>query len=161
MKWFFDSVHELHTRHERLKNFVHNGMRYPLPPWGQKVMGVVYMSIPIIAGYHIMQWAISKAPTELPEEFMKEQGQKEGVYGNTRIGADGSEQKVGAGGWGAGVNLAVSDKETNERSAESLKRYMRKLKREKRRKEREEQLKQQQQHKEEEEKAASKETNSA
>jgi hypothetical protein len=128
MNWFFQGLHEINQRHERLKNFVHNGMRYPLPPWGQKVMGCAYFTIPIIGGYYIMQWAISKAPKELQ---MDQHGiQKGEVYGNTRIVQGGQEQRVGAGGWGGGVKLAVNDAETQERSSKSLKRYMRQLKRE-------------------------------
>mmetsp|Transcript_2379 Transcript_2379/g.3217 ORF Transcript_2379/g.3217 Transcript_2379/m.3217 type:complete len:148 (+) Transcript_2379:156-599(+) len=123
MSWF----HEFNLRHERLKNFVHNGMRYPLPPWGQKVMALVYFTIPVIGGYYIMQWAISKAPTAIEME------NQEGVlYGNKRVLDDGQEQVVGARGWGGGVNLAVSDAETQERSSESLKRYMKQLKKQQR-----------------------------
>ena len=123
MNWLY----ELHQRHERLKHFVHNGMRYPLPPWGQKVMGLVYFSIPVFLGYHVMQWAISKAPTAIEME------EQEGVYGNKRVTKDGREILVGAGGWGGGVNLATNDAETSERSSESLKRYMRQLKRQQQR----------------------------
>ena len=56
-----------HERHERLKNYVHNGFRYPLPRWGQRVMGFVYFTLPVIGGYHVMQWAISKSHEEIGE----------------------------------------------------------------------------------------------
>ena len=59
-----------HQRHERLKNYVHNGFRYPLPPWGRAVMGFVYFSLPVVIGYPVMQWAISKSHAEIGERGM-------------------------------------------------------------------------------------------
>jgi len=50
-----------------LKNYVHNGFRVPLPPWGRAVMGFVYFSLPVIGGYYVMQWAISKSHEEIGE----------------------------------------------------------------------------------------------
>jgi len=58
---------KFHDRHERLKNYVHNGFRVPLPPWGRAVMGFVYFSLPVIGGYYVMQWAISKSHEEIGE----------------------------------------------------------------------------------------------
>lgn len=59
----------LGKKHERLKKKIHN-FRIPLSKNGQRVMFVVYFSIPIIAGYHIMQWAIGKS-----EENLSAQGE--------------------------------------------------------------------------------------
>jgi len=54
----------LSTRHTALKERIH-AFRIPLPPAGQKIMGFVYFSIPVIGGYHIMQWAISQSAANL------------------------------------------------------------------------------------------------
>jgi hypothetical protein len=65
--WLLNAYHEFHKRHEHVKNYVHNGFRYPLPPWGRTIMGFVYFSLPVIGGYHVMQWAISKSHEEIGE----------------------------------------------------------------------------------------------
>jgi hypothetical protein len=62
-----DAYMTFHKKHERLKNFVHNGFRYPLPPAGRAFMGFVYFSMPVIGGYYVMQWAISKSHEEIGE----------------------------------------------------------------------------------------------
>jgi hypothetical protein len=54
---FFKSIGE---RHERLKRKIH-AFRIPLSPAGQKVMAVVYFSIPVICGVFIMDYAIGKS----------------------------------------------------------------------------------------------------
>lgn len=41
-------------KHESLKKRIHN-FRIPLSPAGQRIMSVIYFSIPVIAGYYIMQ----------------------------------------------------------------------------------------------------------
>ena len=132
-------LYELHIRHERLKRFVHEGMRYPLPRWGQYAMGGVYFTIPVIAGYYLMQWNMKMAEAKfgLNGEKMPKGHINQGdhnmetaaVFGNTRL-VDGQEQRVGAGGWGGGVRLAISDPETQERNQKKIRKYLRKLKRE-------------------------------
>ena len=54
----------LAEKHERLKKRIHN-FRIPLSKNGQRVMFVVYFSIPIVVGYNIMQWAIGKSQQNL------------------------------------------------------------------------------------------------
>ena len=49
-----DFIKDLSARHERLKKRIHS-FRIPLGPFGQRVMGVVYFSIPLILGYYIME----------------------------------------------------------------------------------------------------------
>ena len=63
--WLMNAYVTFHKKHERLKNYVHNGFRYPLPPWGRTLMGFVYFSLPVLGGYHVMQWAISKSHEEI------------------------------------------------------------------------------------------------
>jgi hypothetical protein len=45
---------DLREKHENLKKRIH-AFRLPLSPTGQKLMGFVYFTIPVIVGYYIMQ----------------------------------------------------------------------------------------------------------
>jgi hypothetical protein len=49
-----DFFRNISRKHEELKKKIHS-FRIPLSPRGQKIMGFVYFTIPIIAGYYIMQ----------------------------------------------------------------------------------------------------------
>jgi hypothetical protein len=123
---WFSSIHE---RHERLKHTVHEGMRVPLPKWGRFAMGCFYFCIPLVGGHYVMQWAISKS-----HESIGEQGEKLKVkdlqgLGNKRLDAEGNLKTVGAGGWGGGVKLAVSDEETQKHNREMLNKYFKKQRR--------------------------------
>ena len=53
-------LRSLSARHEALKERIH-AFRIPLSPAGQRVMGLVYFCIPVVAGYYIMQSAISQS----------------------------------------------------------------------------------------------------
>ncbi|KAJ0410265.1 hypothetical protein P43SY_002597 [Pythium insidiosum] len=53
-------LRDLGAAHERLKKRVH-AFRIPLSKNGQRAMGVVYFSIPVIAGYFVMKWAERRA----------------------------------------------------------------------------------------------------
>ena len=61
------TLRTLHEKHENLKRIVHTGWRYPLPKWGQFAMGCVYFTIPVVGGWFVMQWAISKSVVEIGE----------------------------------------------------------------------------------------------
>jgi hypothetical protein len=170
--WFMNAYLAFHKRHESVKNYVHNGFRYPLPPWGRTLMGFVYFSLPVIGGYHVMQWAISKSHEEIGERgtsqlFLGEayavnnkknriessigplvshlclahfpffsfvSGEKlrnkqiEGIGDKVMIdNATGvTKKKVGAGGWGGGVNLAVSNETIQEKNQRMLKKFLKK-----------------------------------
>ena len=142
-----DAYMAFHERHERLKNYVHNGFRYPLPKWGRAVMGFVYFSMPIIGGYHVMQWAISKSHESIGVRgtlhwqweswlagrvlmkrcFLGEKLQKKQIEGiGDKVIVDGEAKKVGAGGLGGGVNLAVSSETVQERNQRMLKKFLKK-----------------------------------
>ena len=56
------------------------------------------------------------------------QKQIEGI-GNKRVSEDGKVTKVGAGGWGGGVNLAVSNETTQQRNKEMLHKFLKKQRR--------------------------------
>lgn len=58
---FFANLSE---EHEKLKKRIHS-FRIPLSPTGQRIMGFVYFSIPIIIGYFIMDSANSQAKHNL------------------------------------------------------------------------------------------------
>ena len=57
-------LRDLNARHTALKERIH-AYRFPLPPGGQKFMGLVYFTIPVIAGYYVMQWAIGQSEKNL------------------------------------------------------------------------------------------------
>jgi hypothetical protein len=119
---------DLNKRHENLKKFVHEGMRYPLPPVGQKFMAFVYFSIPVIGGFAIYNWVVGKAHASIGEhgELLADK-QIKGI-GNKTVDEDGTVRRVGAGGWGGGVHLAVSDSETQRKNQVQLKKFLRRQK---------------------------------
>lgn len=92
------ALRTFHERHEKLKHTVHTvsardslcqggnsrmthhlttltipshpaqAWRYPLPTWGRYAMGCFYASIPIVGGWYVMQWAISRSVEEIGGE---------------------------------------------------------------------------------------------
>jgi hypothetical protein len=60
-------LRQLSEGHERLKKKIHS-TRIPLSKNGQRAMGVVYFSIPVISGYFLMKWAESKAEINFKQE---------------------------------------------------------------------------------------------
>lgn len=121
---FWRILQEIHVRHERLKNYVHNGFRYPLPPMGQAAMGFFYFLIPVVGGWHVMQWAIARAHDSIGERGENlAQKQIQGI-GRQRVTNDGEKFSVGAGGWGGGVRLSESDEETQEKNKRKLLRFL-------------------------------------
>ena len=76
-------------------------------------MGFFYFTIPVVGGWYVMQWAISKSVDEIGARGEKlERKQLEG-YGNKTI-IDGKEETIGAGGKLGGVRLAMSDESTQK-----------------------------------------------
>ena len=99
----------LHHGHERLKKTVHEGMRVPLPKWGQRVMGFVYFCTPIIGGYNVIQWAIGWV-----REYLPNKQKPVGSLSSTNMATAPSY----------GVPLASSDKEIQQRKKEKLQQYL-------------------------------------
>lgn len=97
-------LRELYLRHERFKRFVHEGMRYPLPPWGQKLMGAVYFSIPFITIGGSLVWAAQySARTIGPDgELLRRKELPMVGAGNTTIDEEGKPVVIGP---GAGVEV--------------------------------------------------------
>jgi hypothetical protein len=135
MSLLFTALREFSKRHERLKKTVHESFRVPLPRWGRWIMGGVYFTLPILGGYHVMQWAISKSHQSIGVrgEFLPRERKellddssstrlRGSVVGDRR--ADGTT--VGAGGWGGGVRLAVSDEETQRKNRSKLDKFLKK-----------------------------------
>lgn len=113
-----------HNRHESIKNYIHNGFRYPLPRWGRVVMGFVYFCTPVIGGWYLVQWSISKSHEIIGKDGEKLAGRKLVGSGNER----GDGRKVGAGGWGGGTALVSSDEETQRKNLKKLKKFLKRLK---------------------------------
>lgn len=71
-----------------------------------------------------MAWA-----TEKSKQSIGEHGERLPVHsaqnmGNQRVMGDGEVQKVGAGGWGGGVHLAVSDEETQKKTQRQIRKFL-------------------------------------
>ncbi|KAL3780928.1 hypothetical protein HJC23_009134 [Cyclotella cryptica] len=131
------TLRTLHEKHENLKHTVHTAWRYPLPRWGQFAMGCVYFTIPVVGGWYVMQWAISKSVEEIGERGEKLKHKEVQGYGNKTV-IDGKEETIGAGGRYGGVHLAMSDSETQQKNMAMLKAM---FEREKRRRNKEKKLK--------------------
>ena len=119
----FRALRNFHERHERVKKFVHEGMRVPLPRWGRFLMGCVYFTIPVVGGLSIMNWSIGKAHESIGEDGERLPVKTLHGLGDTVVGDDGTRQRVGAGGWGGGVHLAVSDEENQRSNREALNKF--------------------------------------
>lgn len=134
--WFGRSLRTFHERHERLQRFVHEGMRVPLPRWGRFLMGCVYFTIPVVGGMSVMNWSIGKAHAaigESGERLPQKYAHRQGLVGDAIVTPDGETKKVGAGGWGGGVHLAVSDEETQRRNRQALNHFFASQKKQQRR----------------------------
>ncbi|CAH0482727.1 unnamed protein product [Peronospora belbahrii] len=59
----------LSERHQKLKTQIHN-TRIPLSKNGQRIMGLVYFTAPIIGGFYVMKWAEHRADTNFQREEM-------------------------------------------------------------------------------------------
>lgn len=125
MSNLFEAFRRFQKAHEALKNRIHNGFRYPLPPAGRAFMGFVYFVIPVVGGWHVMQWAIAKSHDSIGANGERLPDDLKVKAGNQT--KDGS--LVGAGGWGGGVHLARSDPETQDRNGKMLRRFLRQQRR--------------------------------
>lgn len=53
------------SAHEQLKRRIH-AFRVPLSPTGQAAMGVLYFTVPLVAGWHIYSWQAERTEREIP-----------------------------------------------------------------------------------------------
>jgi hypothetical protein len=119
MDRIIEAARKFNERHERLKKYVHTAWRMPLPKWGQFAMGCFYFSVPVVGGWYVMQWAIGKAHKSIgPNGEFLQVKEVQGI-GQTAI-VNGETKRIGAGGLGMGVKLAISDKDDQERSKKML-----------------------------------------
>jgi hypothetical protein len=91
-------------------------------------MGGVYFTIPVVGGYWVMQWAISKSHETIGKrgELLDENLKIVGLAGDKRINPrSGTAERVGAGGLGGGVKLAVSDEKTQRQNRAMLEAFFR------------------------------------
>lgn len=106
--------------------------RYPLPRWGQYAMGCFYFTIPVVGGWYVMQWAISKSVDEIGARGEKLQNKQLEGFGNKTL-IDGKEERIGAGGGKfGGVHLAMSDESTQDNNRKMLEAMFRKERRKRR-----------------------------
>mmetsp|Transcript_37495 Transcript_37495/g.90443 ORF Transcript_37495/g.90443 Transcript_37495/m.90443 type:complete len:144 (-) Transcript_37495:121-552(-) len=133
------ALQTFHEKHEKIKHTVHNTWRYPLPKWGRYAMGCIYFTVPVVGGWYVMQWAISKSVDEIGERGEKLQQKELRGFGNKTV-IEGKEETIGAGGKLGGVHLAVSDSSTQEKNKAMLE-SMFKQERKRRNKEKQQQQK--------------------
>jgi hypothetical protein len=139
MERIFEAARNFNQSHERVKKYVHTAWRMPLPKWSQFAMGCFYFSVPVVGGWHVMQWAIGEAHKSIgPKGELLEVKEVQGI-GQTAI-VDGEQKIIGAGGVGKGVKLALSDKGDQERSKKMLGKMLRENRRRKKKRDEEREL---------------------
>lgn len=67
-----------------------------------------------------MEWAKSKSVDEIGARGEKLREKKIQGIGNKTVTVDGKVESIGAGGWGGGVHLALSDEETQKKNKAML-----------------------------------------
>jgi hypothetical protein len=120
--------------HERLKNSVHTYWRQstilsPRTRFGKLIMGSLYFSIPVVLGYFVVTKVVDMSESTVQERLGGT---------NSNISEENASEKIGAGGWGGGVNLATSNKETQDVNKINLERFLRKHRKSKAKRERKE-----------------------
>jgi hypothetical protein len=71
-------LQDLRDRHEALKKRIHS-FRVPLSARGQRIMQVVYFTVPFLGGLGVMQWAKGRADQNLRLEELKRQSSEQGA----------------------------------------------------------------------------------
>jgi hypothetical protein len=130
-----DKIGRFHNGHDRVKNAVHSYWRQntilsPRGRFGKVVMSGVYFSLPVVAGYFVVTAVVDQSESTVPDRFGDHTTKHEPTLQS-------STDLVGAGGWGGGVNLATSDKQTHDVNKINLERFMKKQRRLKQKRERE------------------------
>mmetsp|Transcript_47037 Transcript_47037/g.52605 ORF Transcript_47037/g.52605 Transcript_47037/m.52605 type:complete len:140 (+) Transcript_47037:100-519(+) len=117
--------------HERLKHSVHSYWRQntilsPRSRLGKVIMGSFYFSIPVVLGYYVSTKAVDISESTVQERFGKTDVDSDVLHVDRRDNGNEKFEKIGAGGWGGGVNLATSSKETQEVNRINFERFMKK-----------------------------------
>jgi len=101
----------------------------PRGPVGKVVMSCFYFSLPVMFGYVVVNKIVEGSESTIQEKV----GDKKTIA----AAAAAPSQKIGAGGWGGGVNLATSDKATHDVNRINLERFLKKQRKLKQKRERE------------------------
>lgn len=120
--------------HDRLKNSIHTYWRQstilsPRTRLGKVIMGSLYFSIPVVLGYFVVTKVVDMSESTVQERLGGT---------NSNISEENASEKIGAGGWGGGVNLATSNKETQDVNRINLERFLKKQRKLKAKRERKE-----------------------
>ena len=102
-----------------MKHAVHSYWRQntilsPRGRFGKFMMSCFYFSLPVVAAYFGVNKLADASESAAQERFGDQK----------TIAKD--EVKIGAGGWGGGVNLATSDRQTQEFNRINLERFLKK-----------------------------------
>jgi hypothetical protein len=133
--------------HDRLKNSIHTYWRQstilsPRTRLGKVIMGSLYFSIPVVLGYFVVTKVVDISESTVQERFGGSNGN--GISSSSSSSSNSSSEennefeKIGAGGWGGGVNLATSNKETQDVNRINLERFLKKQRKLKAKRERKE-----------------------
>jgi len=133
-----NQVHRFHEGHEKVKHAVHSYWRQntilsPKGKFGKVVMSCFYFSIPVVFGYVVVNKVVERSESTIQERF----GDTTAASLLSSASASASATpKIGAGGWGGGVNLATSDRDTQEVNRINLERFLKKQRKLKEKRER-------------------------
>ncbi len=128
--WFV----RFHNGHENLKNAVHsywrqNAILSPRGTAGKIFMSCFYFSLPVVFGYVVVNKIVDGTESTIQDRIEN--------TSSTTSSTDVPAPKIGAGGWGGGVNLATSDKATQDVNRINLERFLKKQRKLKEKRERE------------------------
>jgi hypothetical protein len=137
--------------HDRLKNSIHTYWRQstilsPRTRLGKVIMGSLYFSIPVVLGYFVVTKVVDISESTVQERFGGSNGNGNGISSSSSSSSSSNSsseennefEKIGAGGWGGGVNLATSNKETQDVNRINLERFLKKQRKLKAKRERKE-----------------------
>ena len=134
---FIGIISRLNDSHERLKHSVHsywrkNTLLSPRSRSGKVIMGSVYFSIPVILGYLISIKAVAISESTVEERFGDKYSRRyttatNDATSNKEENVERIKQGTTTSSWGGGgVNLATSDKDTQNVNKINLERFMKK-----------------------------------
>ena len=102
-------------------------MLSPKGRFGKVLMSCIYFSLPVAFGYVVVNKVVEHSESTV----------KDRIGDGANIATHRESQKIGAGGWGGGVNLATSDRDTQDVNRINLERFLKKQRRMKEKRERE------------------------
>jgi len=122
-----DIIRAIGRSHDKLKHHVHTAWRIPLTKNGQRLAGLVYFSIPCVAGYYIFSFCEEKAKENLADlELVKGKERRGNVTKDNKL--IGGAAELGLGG---GVRLTTSTGDEQRQNKRMLGELFERLEREK------------------------------